>query len=449
MDLGLSLARLAWSLLPVLAVLAVVGLVLVSAPSRRFFRSFASADGPLTWWIMLGLLLLQVLVGAVERRPTGASPFLGVPVVGQLLAPVYGDRLMVLVLAGGLLAAAYALFLRAATTPAALLLLAWAGLTVVVTVVVTDSVASSTWLAFAAAAACFVAVALLATGITTRHADVVLLSLGAVLVVGNLYVLHAGSAWAFTDAWSGGFLAGPRFQGTLPQPNVTGQVFACVLVLALWTRRERPLVCWALAAGSAYLVYLSGSRGAVVLLLGVVAMAVFRHASGAWRSVAGTAAVGLAVALPLSGLARSAVVNGREVTWDDAFALIARSPALGSGVFPVVGPVDSAGFYAHNQVLQTATETGLLGVLLVCGAMVLLVRSRTGARGTDVWVALVFGVLLTFSFENPVRLFSPEFGLIPCLVAIAAGVAGRRAPAESPPGAATGDAQVPQLQGRA
>ncbi|MGA3128995.1 MAG: O-antigen ligase family protein, partial [Candidatus Korobacteraceae bacterium] len=75
----------------------------------------------------------------------------------------------------------------------------------------------------------------------------------------------------------------------------------------------------------------------------------------------------------------------------DSFKLIGQRPVLGWGLgtFPVVYPL-SRSFYtnllvneAHNDFVQLAVETGLLGCAVMVGFVVLLYR--TGLRRMEHW----------------------------------------------------------------
>jgi O-antigen ligase len=94
---------------------------------------------------------------------------------------------------------------------------------------------------------------------------------------------------------------------------------------------------------------------------------------------------------------RGAGKNGRVLIAKDSLKLIAQRPLLGWGLgtFPVVYP-SVRSFHtnylvnaAHNDYIQTAVETGLVGLLVALGFAVLLYRN--GLRETAAWRASIGG----------------------------------------------------------
>jgi O-antigen ligase len=89
--------------------------------------------------------------------------------------------------------------------------------------------------------------------------------------------------------------------------------------------------------------------------------------------------------------------NGRVLITKDSLKLIAQRPLLGWGLgtFPVVYP-SVRSFHtnyrvnaAHNDYIQAAVETGLVGLLLGLGFAVLLYRN--GLRETAGWRTSIGG----------------------------------------------------------
>jgi O-antigen ligase len=210
-------------------------------------------------------------------------------------------------------------------------------------------------------------------------------------------VLTAVWWWLYLAGWIyfAGALAGtPDVQGRYSAfgggPNVFVRImtlaFLATLVLAVVQRKR-----WVLIGLPAFLLgaFLSGSRGgllALVVTLLVAAVGGARRLRGRWL---GGAAVGLVTLAALAAvLARSAVSSlvwtrfveetfqqgydsGRSAIATRALQLFGQHVWFGTGLdgfFPLQYPWPAAE-YPHNLVLAGLTEGGVVGVVLLLGAL--------------------------------------------------------------------------------
>ena len=86
-----------------------------------------------------------------------------------------------------------------------------------------------------------------------------------------------------------------------------------------------------------------------------------------------------------TGVLEKALTETRMALWHDAIDLTIRHPVTGVGIgrFAVASPVAAADpdrRHAHQEYLETAAETGLLGGVLLVGLFV-WATARTGRGG--------------------------------------------------------------------
>lgn len=367
--------------------------------------------------------------------------------------------------------------LRLPTAPVAVALLA-----VLATAAMSATQASSTDVAFRLLVQLVLLVGLTVAMTTTlrtpAHVEqlVLVLALAGAAVAGPV-LLGAGP----TETFYGGGVVTGRAVGIFAQPNELGLFSAVLLVLALGgallasTRRRRRVAL--LAAGLlAASLSLSLSRGAWLgALAGLVALAVLvpaaRRALLRWAAVAlvlvaGLGALGVGPVPDLveglagrAGSVASASTNPydqRDLIWAEGIRLVGDSPWWGQGPGGYTLPAADAALrdgalleveHAHNLLLGSAVEHGLLGLaalLGLCGALVLgLVRSRRStdpvAREAAPWAAVLVAALVVvlahgvvdYPLRNPTVLTTVWTVL--SLLVVAVGLrAGRGAPSRPP-----------------
>ena len=196
-------------------------------------------------------------------------------------------------------------------------------------------------------------------------------------------------------------------------PNVYGRNMG-LLTLALLrlafdgNRRGRKAIAFALLPVTVMLVFLSGSRGAVIALF--VAMVAFFLVRGPDRSLGVSVAFFgiLGVAVASTDLGRRALsvfserfirlllvegyTSNRVALWRDGIRAGMDHPLGGLGLAGFAR-VDSYGSYPHNIFVEAFAEGGVLGLVLLCIPFVMLVGRwiRSGRLGDP---AVVAGLLL-------------------------------------------------------
>lgn len=234
---------------------------------------------------------------------------------------------------------------------------------------------------------------------------------------------------------------GSRLAGTVPHPNALGPLCVALLVLE-WSRRPRHVVPIAVALGALVWTHSRTSWAALAL---VVAVGVLRRgrlapaASLVARLVLAAFVVAvLTIAFGLSGSGRATVkgddraatFTGRTAIWEATVEVWAARPLLGVGSRLWDDDMDRrfasrVGFapgHAHNQLVHTLGESGVVGLLALVSALVGLAGlagrgdERSGGASTGLFVALV---VTSFS-EPPIRSvpFSTSYFLVLITVAL-------------------------------
>jgi O-antigen ligase len=147
-------------------------------------------------------------------------------------------------------------------------------------------------------------------------------------------------------------------------------------------------------------------------------------------------------------------LNGRLELWDDLRPAIARHSLVGYGYQasrPVVLDAASWASYAHNALLQTVLDLGLVGVLAL---ITLVIAGLFGAMrpGLASWLPatvpalMVFLVLNSFSTESFAGV--PGFETLLLFVCVLCSAAGQRRPAIKTPNSQHPNSQASVAQGR-
>ncbi|MFW6200599.1 MAG: O-antigen ligase family protein, partial [Gemmatimonadota bacterium] len=215
-------------------------------------------------------------------------------------------------------------------------------------------------------------------------------------------------SWSDRVLYEGGSLMGlpgRRLRGPFLHPNGLGDylVISGALLWARWpalrasgTDSAPPRIpSWILRTGvvmwgAALVLTLSSAWVAVGILLLILGRSAGSFLlRGLGGIVAATTFAALVFPLRLGFGPFQVVTSGiRPVIWSDAVRAFFASPVAGVGAAPVLAdaadPVDPESglqlWDAHNAYLSVLGQFGIVGFLLVAGAVFLIVRSLVGAR---------------------------------------------------------------------
>jgi O-antigen ligase len=236
------------------------------------------------------------------------------------------------------------------------------------------------------------------------------------------------------------------WRGIHMHKNALGPLSAVFLSALLFAGRPLigPLAKWSLVALLALLVVMSRSALAIAIIPAAAATGwIAVRTSAAARLLAAVFLTLLAVLsllgldLLLAGLGRDTTLTGRTGIWSVAFAFIEQSPLTGFGFrslsyggFAYRAAVATGLADPHNGFLDLALGTGLIGVLLLLGAIVFAFHAAGGAAraghraqgAAQLFAAALAGWLLTNLSETNMQALRAEgaFGfmlLIALLVA--------------------------------
>jgi exopolysaccharide production protein ExoQ len=243
-------------------------------------------------------------------------------------------------------------------------------------------------------------------------------------VYGSLFAAVIAPSWAFHAAPGGVALPGlqERLFGVGFHPNYLGFTAVVAIIVEATAPRSR---FWTWHASAALIVLmLAGSRMAWIAL---IAAALVWGLLSARRRSEGVAGVFAASGLVLVGIylvidaGTSTVANldSRTPIWHQTISLWHQSPWFGIGPGLYSGaPGSQAGVtiavdQAHNQVLQTLAESGIVGVVLL--AVLLIALSRAALLGwhagsAETMAVCAAFVCLMFS-ESPLRVTGASHGM--------------------------------------
>jgi len=247
-------------------------------------------------------------------------------------------------------------------------------------------------------------------------------------------VLHSVWWWVYAAGWvylAGALVSGPGVQGRYSAfgggPNVFVRVMAlailATLVLAVAQRRH-----WTLVGLLPFLygAYMSGSRGgllalAVVALVGGVPL--LRRTSSATLGTLTLGGLTVALLVPfvydpawfrflqerfVEETFREGYDSGRGEIVERALRLLGEHLWTGTGLdgfYVLQGPLGTFE-YPHNLVLASAAEGGLVGLVLVLGAVVAGWLSLRGPRPLD---TSALGFALAALFVLVASMFSGDY----------------------------------------
>ena len=191
---------------------------------------------------------------------------------------------------------------------------------------------------------------------------------GVVLAVHGIEQVELGVGWTGI-----GLSQETRIQyvGIFNDPNDLGMLFLIVVPMALYLSGRgglmglRRLFWWAAAATLLYAVYLTASRGAVIGLLAVAAVWVWRRRGMVWAGIVGALALGVLLALPsrISEIdAGESSAAGRVDAWYSGLEMFVSHPVFGLG--PGLFADNNANLTAHNSFILVIAEMGIVGYTL-------------------------------------------------------------------------------------
>jgi O-antigen ligase len=414
-------------LLPLLALVGPASVLVTCRLARTVTAEMRQACNRLgstalvTTGLVATMLSLQLLAGIVERRVTGDSPFLGLPMIGRPLAMVSG-RLHLLILGVAAIAVIWAVLTAIrdrefgkGSPPGRLVVvlwIVWVATNATLTCLRAVHPPGTAVVAYAATAMSVGAVLLCVRRVDYDLAIRMVATVAGIGVLLTYIALALSPPWSWTDAWTGGFRVGFRLQGIFPQPNVAGHFFAVTIILICCLTRIRRSVRMLLAAPVLALIFLTGSRGALILLLvGLLGTRLARPMRARYAFLVAGAAV-LSVILPLKYMdAQGGLLAGRPGTWRATLAMAESSPLVGNGSLSQQTESGGYAIYAHSQLLQTLAECGALGLILLVTTLAATLR-HVVRHGSPLEAGIFVGLISLFPFENPVRLFEPTFAVM-------------------------------------
>ena len=247
----------------------------------------------------------------------------------------------------------------------------------------------------------------------------------------------AGTVLSGPAAITGGPLAPPlgyaNANGALYTLGAAAASIVAVAANKNTVRQPAAMLAIVMAALAAF----TGSKAAITLSLGVLAVALFCRALGRWVAlfaplvVAGAVATTVVLGLTHGTAAFPRLVEGltdrRTELWQDALDIISAEPVfgVGPGMFARISPTalgDADAVWAHSAYLQVGAEHGIPGALLL-GALLLwvfgaLYRSRQNPR------VIVIGVAASTAFAIHAAIdYVAHFPAVVLVAALIAGLA--------------------------
>lgn len=249
-------------------------------------------------------------------------------------------------------------------------------------------------------------------------ADQVLANLVAKTCTRFVIVISLVAVFMFTsrafipyEIWPGGWWQDvDRFQGILPHPNVMGWVAALAVIIEL--RRKFSETNFFFIVLALIALVLSGSRTATVsLIFALVAwfsmLLWIKLSKGRLIVLALAFVVAFCTYLLILGTGLDAdALNNRTRTWSNAIQAFSKNQLTGVGPGKDFAPGSQ---YAHNQVLQTMAEMGLLGLSALLVSIVAMIHIFLRSENKPLSAALTVFWLVTFVTENYLRIASLNF----------------------------------------
>lgn len=232
----------------------------------------------------------------------------------------------------------------------------------------------------------------------------------------SLLAALVAPSWAFRAAPGGIALPGlpGRLFGVGFHPNLLGFTAVVAIIVEVTPTRSR-FAMWHCAAAFA-VIALAGSRMAWVALIAAALVWVLSNARRRSEGAAGFVAAGGLVSVTIYVLlsvdaATVANLNNRTPIWHQTISLWQRSPLFGIGPSLYRGAAGSqpgvsiAVDQAHNQILQTLAESGVVGLVFLLVALLALFRAalRDWSAGFSTAMAVLAAFACLMSSESPLR----------------------------------------------
>src|SRR5687768_488856 len=188
---------------------------------------------------------------------------------------------------------------------------------------------------------------------------------GAVLAVHGIQQSTTGIGWTGMEMSQETRI---QYVGIFNDPNDLGMLFVMCLPMALYLSRGgglmglRRLFWWGAGAALVYGIYLTNSRGAMLALVCVAAVWVWRRRGPVTASLLGAGMIGVLMMLPsrLSELdAGESSAAGRVDAWYSGLEMFLYNPLFGIG--PGLFADNNANLTAHNSFVLVMAEMGLVG----------------------------------------------------------------------------------------
>lgn len=226
----------------------------------------------------------------------------------------------------------------------------------------------------------------------------------------SAYLFHA-RAFIPYEIWPGGWWQNlDRFQGVLSHPNVMGWVAALAIIIEL--RRKISVTNLFFIALALTALVISGSRTATVSLVFALIAWI---SSLLWSKLTKGRLIFLVLAFGVAYLSYllametgldADALNNRTRTWSNAIQAFSRNQLTGVGPGNDFAPGSQ---YAHNQILQTMAEMGLLGLAALIVSVVAMIWIFMKSENKPLAAALTVFWLVSFVTENYFRIASLNF----------------------------------------
>lgn len=211
-----------------------------------------------------------------------------------------------------------------------------------------------------------------------------------------------------------------QLRGFMGHPNTLALTASCAAVLSLQFTRSAarsgrtPVAISAALLGpvaAVFVVIMAQSKiGIAALLIGLSLVLLPLRGPGGrvWSWVLIGVLYAASFGPPLLASVTAMTFNGRATAWEIAADVFWESPVLGAGPdafvdLPLWLTLDWVPGHAHNQVLQSASHAGLVGLVLLGISAVVAARIAIRSRGFDhLWSIGMMGVFGTFAMLEPV-----------------------------------------------